>query len=262
MHLFAAVPSHSSAIDIECARTLVLTTAMALNRGWDFSFHTEAGSTVSLVRNAIAAAFLQSGADLLLMLDSDQGIGSEAIARMIDLNQPVVGCMYPRRGVFNWSSVDLQAATDVEQILYQASEYVGRLLPDEAGQVQYENGFARAEFVGTGVLLVRREAFEHLMEHYPELAGRGFGLGVYSAYEASGRWGFFNPMDNEEGVPLSEDISFCRRWRQAGGDIWADITSPVVHVGRNVQQGNYLDFYKARAAQSPGAGRAPVFSER
>ena len=61
-------------------------------------------------------------------------------------------------------------------------------------------------------------------------------------------------MDNADGVPLSEDISFCRRWRQAGGEIWADITSPVVHVGRNVQQGNYLDFYKAKLAQSPGVG--------
>jgi hypothetical protein len=258
MHLFAAIPSHSGAIDIECARSLVLTTGLALNRGWDFSFHSEGGSTVSLVRNAIAAAFLQSGADLLLMIDSDQGIGPEAIERMVDFNQPVVGCMYPRRGVFNWSDVDFQGASDVEQILYQAQEYVGRLIPDEAGQVQYENGFARAEFVGTGVLLVRREAFERLMEHYPDLAKRGFGLGVYPAYEASGRWGFFNPMDNDEGVPLSEDLSFCRRWRQTGGDIWADITSPVVHVGRNVQQGNYLDFYKAKSAQNPRVVTPPT----
>ena len=245
LHLFAAVPSHSGTIVLEAVHTLVGVLGYVANRGGTFRLYHQTGSTVSLVRNAIAAAFLESRADYLLMLDSDQAIGAQGIARMMELDRPVVGCVYPRRGAFNWSNVDLETATSPEQIIYQASEYVGQLIADENGKIVLMDGFAPAEFVGTGVMLIHRSAFEMLMSRYPELKGRGFGPGVYPAHDHSGRWGFFNPIDDEQGVPLGEDISFCRRWRAAGGEIWADVVSPVMHVGRYTHVGNFVDFAAA-----------------
>jgi hypothetical protein len=125
----------------------------------------------------------------------------------------------------------------------QALEFVGHLETNEEGRVSVFDGFARAEHLGTGTLLVRREAFERLMSHFPELEGRGFGADAYPGLSAN--WGFFNPIDNEDGIPLSEDISFCRRWRQTGGEIWADIASTATHVGPHAFAGNYLDYCKA-----------------
>lgn len=244
MHLFAAIPSHSGNTALESVQTIVQVQNLMLSRGGSFQFHYIIGTTISIVRNAIVDAFLQSDADTLLMLDSDQAIGAAGLGQMIDINKPVVGCMYPKRR-YNWSKVRLDTATSVDQILYQASEYFGRLQLDENGEAKFVNGFALAEYVGTGVLLVRREAFEQLMKHFPELEGRGFGREAYLEDHGGKRWGFFNEMQNEDGFPLTEDISFCRRWRQTGGEIWVNGVSDVLHIGRASHSGNFLDFYRA-----------------
>ena len=244
MHLFAAVPSHNGTIVLEGTQTLLQAQHLVLSRGGSFQLHYVMGTTISIVRNAIVDAFLQSEADLLLMLDSDQAISPEGFAKMIDLNQPVVGCMYPRRR-YNWANVRLDTVTNIDQVLYQASEYFGSLALDEKGEAQFVNGFARAEYAGTGILLLRREVFHQLMKHFPELKGRGLGRDAYPEGHGGQRWGFFNEMQNEEGITLTEDISFCRRWRQTGGEIWIDGASEVLHIGRAVHSGNFLAWHAA-----------------
>jgi hypothetical protein len=38
-------------------------------------------------------------------------------------------------------------------------------------------------------------------------------------------------IDRETGHYLSEDYTFCQRWRAIGGRIWLDPTGMLVHVG-------------------------------
>jgi len=38
-------------------------------------------------------------------------------------------------------------------------------------------------------------------------------------------------IEKENGVYLSEDYSFCRRWTDLGGEIWVDLQSRLTHVG-------------------------------
>jgi hypothetical protein len=39
-------------------------------------------------------------------------------------------------------------------------------------------------------------------------------------------------IEPETGVYLSEDYTFCRRWRDLGGRIWLDAQSGLIHVGQ------------------------------
>lgn len=224
--------------------SLVAAQQLALERGGTFHFHGESGAEIDVVRNLIAAHFLRSDADMLLMLDADQGVSVEVLARMIDLNKPVVGCVYPRRA-YHWGGVEPGAAKDLSQLLYQAYRFVGFLEEDESGRATIIDGFAKAEYVGTGIFLVRRAAFETLMRQYPELKGRGFNVNQLPDCGDDGRWGFFNRIEQEDGAPISEDISFCRRWREGGGEIWAEVTANTTHVGLHEFNGNYLDFLTA-----------------
>lgn len=249
--LLAAVPTHSQTIVVETAQTLLAVQESVLRRGGAFRLHFESGATISLVRNAIVAEFLQSDADLLLMLDADQGFHPDMLERMIDFAKPMVGCVCPARK-YEWSMVDPNARMNVEQLLYRATRFIGHLIADEHGNSPVVNGFARATRVGTGILLLRREVFTRLMSRFPELEGRGFGPDAYPRYNDGGRWGFFNPIENDAGVPLSEDISFSRRWLEAGGEIWADVTSPTVHVGRHPFSGSLADQFEVLSA-----GEAP-----
>jgi hypothetical protein len=243
VHLFAAVPTYSGEMAVEATQTIVQIQALVRESGGTFEFHYQFGSPVSLVRNALAAAFLMSDAEALLMLDADQAVHADVIARMINLDKPVVGCMYPKRQ-YNFNNIKLPA-TAIDQIIHQASQYVGQIITDEGGQAELVDGFARASFVGAGVLLVRRQAFEHLMKHYPELKGRCLHAQAYPYLKDAGGWGFFNPLETEAGAPIAEDISFCRRWRRSGGEIWADLADPVTHIGRHDFAGAYLDFVQA-----------------
>jgi hypothetical protein len=46
------------------------------------------------------------------------------------------------------------------------------------------------------------------------------------------RSALFNCMiDDATKVYLSEDFSFCKRWTDMGGEIWADLESRLTHVG-------------------------------
>jgi hypothetical protein len=38
-------------------------------------------------------------------------------------------------------------------------------------------------------------------------------------------------IDPNTGIYLSEDFSFCRRWTDMGGEIWADLQSRLTHTG-------------------------------
>ena len=52
---------------------------------------------------------------------------------------------------------------------------------------------------------------------------------------------FFSEITLEDGRRLSEDYSFCKRWRSMPGkEIWAIVDEPVGHVGDMVYSAPYL----------------------
>ncbi len=51
--------------------------------------------------------------------------------------------------------------------------------------------------------------------------------------------GFDNPDDQTAGR-LSEDLAFCCRWRQCGGDVWAAMHHTIEHMGIYSYKANYL----------------------
>lgn len=243
LRLMVSIPSHSGTIVMQCAATLLAAQEIVRSRRGSFWFSQYGGAVITVVRNAIAAHFLDSDADLLLMLDSDQGLERATIERMIDLGQPVVGCLYPMRR-YNWGNVHVQGSlADPNLVPNQALNYVGALAADGQGQVAIVDGFAKATHVGTGAMIIRREAFEKLMSHFPELRGCGFGEDAYP--ELRNNWGFFNPVFREDGLPLSEDISFCRRWLETGGEIWADVVGRTSHVGPHAFTGSYIESWQS-----------------
>jgi hypothetical protein len=48
-------------------------------------------------------------------------------------------------------------------------------------------------------------------------------------------------IEKETGQYLSEDYAFCRRWRDLGGEIFADFDSRLTHVGHASYEGSLKD---------------------
>ena len=45
-------------------------------------------------------------------------------------------------------------------------------------------------------------------------------------------------IDDETGAYMSEDFTFCKRWRAMGGDIWLDTSLMLSHTGTALFAGN------------------------
>jgi hypothetical protein len=245
--MYICVPSHSETITFCTAVTLLEFKSLAGTRGLEVQEVFHSSPVISHLRNIMVADFLASGADVLFMLDSDQGLPPQTIWRMLESGHPVVGCIYPRRS-FRWPDVppDL-SSSDMKHLLYHATHWVGEIEVRPDGSFQIHNGFARATSVGSGAMLIRRHVIEVMQARFPELKGQGFPNESENLPREAYNWGFFNQMvAATDGYNTGADIAFCVRWRNCGGEIWADIVSETVHVGRYQYRGNYLEYLRRK----------------
>ncbi len=251
--LYVAIPTHSNTITVETAVSAINLVTLANHQNITQKTVFHSASVISHLRNTIVADFIASGFTHLLMLDADQGIEPELLLRMLRSGHPVMGAIYPRRNYF-WDMVDLsRPPADVRELLYRGMRFIGEPLENEQGNVVVANGFIQAKTIGTGVLLLRREAIDKLMASYPELRGQGFPEEDENVQRAANNWGFFNPLVKAaDGRNTGEDVGFCKRWTDCGGEIWADVTSLQAHVGRQVFRGNYLEWLRITGAGREG----------
>jgi hypothetical protein len=113
-----------------------------------------------------------------------------------------------------------------------------RFLPTPDHSVIVEDGFAKAAYVGTGFLLIARAALERVCAAHPELTAD---LSQVDAGLTRAAMVFDTMIEAETGQHLSEDYAFCRRWRDLGGEIWADMESRLTHVGHAAYSGSLVE---------------------
>lgn len=186
-------------------------------------------SLITRARNSLVRIALDNPATTHLMfIDADIGFTLEQVARMIDFDREVVAGMYPLKLVHYDEAVAgwVRAGEPLETAQIR---YVGVPFTDE--RRREENGFVTAEYAGTGFMLIKREALERMMAAYPETR---FTVAHDSANptRSPNQFALFDCIiDPETGEYLSEDYTFCRRWRAIGGDVWVDSRSALTHVG-------------------------------
>ncbi len=249
INIYFAIPTHSGTITVETAISALDFNKFALQHNIAVRIVFHSASIISHLRNTVIADFLAGDFTHLFMLDSDQGIEYSTIFKMIDSGFHVVGALYPRRNFF-WDNFDpSRSDLGIDDLLRQGYRFVGEILPDKNGSIEVKSGFVRAKSIGTGSMLIRREVIELMMIRYPELKGQGFPEEDENIPRMSNNWGFFNPLVKSiDGINAGEDIGFCKRWIDCGGEIWADVVSNTVHVGRYKFTGNYLDYMRTMGA--------------
>jgi len=123
-----------------------------------------------------------------------------------------------------------KAGKDVTGIAYAKREYplsvILRPLNDDNKVI---DGFLEVSGVGGGVLLVKRDVVSKIMKKFPEVndcndVGTMGKTGITRVIRA------FDRLE-AGGVRLSEDFAFCERARQAGCEVWANVSHAIGHVG-------------------------------
>jgi hypothetical protein len=213
-------------------------------RGIGLDLITLAGeSLIPRGRNAIVANFLDHPAYThLFFIDADTGFGAAQVLRMIEFDREVVCGICPLKAI-DWERVRASAAAGAVDLQAASLQYVlsARDPLATAIRVQSVNGFAKADYGGSGFMLIKRGVFERMKSAYPATRFE------HSHFVSKGRkpnsqnlYAFFDcEVDQETKVYLSEDYLFCRRWTEIGGEIWVDLLSKLDHIGNYTFHGNF-----------------------
>lgn len=179
-------------------------------------------SLITRGRNALVTRFLDSpAATHLMFIDADIGFDPAQVARMLNFGEDVVAGMYPLK-LIEWEAACRGGAA-------AALRYVGT--PCTGAALEQRRGFVTGEYAGTGFMLIRRDVLERMAAAYPETRYTAIHTAARPSDSLNQHALFDCMIDPETGHYLSEDFTFCRRWREIGGRIWLDTQSTLIHVG-------------------------------
>jgi hypothetical protein len=190
---------------------------------------------ISRARSTLVAAFLDNAAAThLLFVDADIAFAPEQVERLLSINKEFAGAMYPLKSI-DWDLIPQRCVERGESVKQAALSYVGTFCPD--AERKQEGDFATGIYVGGGFQLIRRSAIERMIAAYPETHFKSVHSMPMSGtrsdvVQSSNLYALFDCIiDAETGAYLSEDYSFCLRWRKIGGEIWIDGKSKLTHCG-------------------------------
>jgi hypothetical protein len=225
--LFVFVPAFRNQMTASTMLTTHALSQACMVRGVGFTIASMSWPDIGDLRGMAVTYFydLLKEATHLLFIDDDMAFPPELVLDMLMFNQPVVGAMYPKRTL--------------------PLEFAGSGPKD----AQSMGGFLKVDGVGMGVTLIRRDAIDIMLQKMPEIVDvdvsgieRVFGTKIDRLIRA------FEPVRTPRGK-MSEDFSFCQRWRDCGGEVWAACHHPIKHIGDYAYEGCFRDWSIQRAAE-------------
>jgi hypothetical protein len=212
---------------------------------------------ISRARSTLVAAFLDNPmATHLLFVDADISFEPHQVERLLMANKDFVGALYPLKSM-DWDLLPQRCVEERESVRQAALSYVGTFSPE--AERKWEGDFATGIYVGGGFQLIRRATIERMIAAYPETHFKSVHALPMSGsrrdiVSSANLFALFDCIiDPETGVYLSEDYSFCLRWRKIGGEIWIDAASKLTHTGA-------YEFVGDHAQRVPSAERAIDFA--
>ncbi|HEY3697073.1 hypothetical protein [Phenylobacterium sp.] len=240
-----ATPCFGGMVNLLYMRSVLDLQAACQARGVELQVDLMGGDAlITRGRSRLAAQFLAGDATHLLFVDADIGFRPENVFRLLDAGHDVAGGVYPLKHV-DWEKARAAALAGMVDLQAAAVGYVVRFIPTPDSSVEVEDGFAKVAYVGTGFLMLARRAVQRVVDAHPGLRARMGDMADSAASEAV--MIFETMIEPETGQYLSEDYAFCRRWRDLGGEIWADMQSRLTHVGHTAYSGSLVQAMTPKA---------------
>jgi len=230
LHLVVGTPCYGGYVTVPNFTSALRLREYCGKNGIRLSFAMPWGDAlVTRARQTIASFFLQDPtATHLLFIDADIQYDVEQVLRLLRFNKEVTAGLYPAKH-YDWDLVRQKALAGEKHLEQAGLAYVY----DWKEPREMADGFGKVTKAGTGFLLIRRQTLEAMAKKYPELKYK-----VPGSQGETEHYAFFQCLVDEKGVYLSEDYSFCKRWTDMGGEIWADFQSRLGHLGPELFQGD------------------------
>ena len=205
MKIHFMTPCYGGQITEVCFSSYLQWTILALQNNLNFTVDTLSNeSNVNRARNSCAAKFLAGDATHLMFVDADIQFVPADIVKLISHNKDIVGGIYPQKTL------------------------PPKMVVNTLDNAQRDGDLVQVGTLGTGFMMIKREVFTKMIDAGAQAYLDDIGL---SPEENAKQYDFFNCTIDSRGRYLTEDWSFCRKWRAMGGDIWADTSVALTHVG-------------------------------
>lgn len=200
MSILFATPCYGGKIDEPCHRSYIQLIEALIKLGIDYQMLTlKNESLITRGRNHCVAEFMKTDFERMMFIDADIEFKVHDVLKLLDLDVPLAVGVYPmkRPGAPYAAWVSGELVTDLDRY----------------------RGPIEVDYAGTGFMMIHRNVIRKMMARYPE---------TECADE-----GFFALFDCEpcEGVYLSEDYLFCKRYRDIGGKVVMDPSVRLIHHG-------------------------------
>lgn len=173
--------------------------------------------------------YLQKEASHLLMVDADMHFSPYLVWDMLNFGKPLTGAFYSRREF--------------------PPSVVGKAFNDTDTIDDVVNGHLKVEGVGGGVMLIKRSMIAEMIEKMPDIIDTSDYHPVAHLVKQYGLPHLLRPFDLvrfPDGGRLSEDLSICHRWRECGGEVWANVHHPVGHIGPHEWAIRYEEYLEGK----------------
>lgn len=224
MSIYIASPCHDEKYDRRYVKAFENTTNMIRQSGGMVDWGEAPGvAEPALARAMLTGAFLRSHYDKMLAIDSDMGWDPVDVIRLAQLDLDFVAVAGPKK-------------TSERQFAFK---------PIDAANVEITqiNGVDVMEVaaVGGAFCLISRACLEKMVAAYPELS-------FFSELGQLEHALFDNIIVKQE--RLSEDYSFCHRWRAIGGKVFIAPAMELSHSGNHTWRGSVSEIMRfAEAAE-------------
>ena len=242
--IYLAVPCYGGNLNLYFVKSMLTLQEACRERGIGLHIDLMGGDAlITRARSRLAAQFLAfTQATHILFIDADIGFAPENVFRLLEADKEVIAAVCPLKQI-NWEKTRAAVKKDIADLQAVSIGYVVRFLPNATNEVKVENGFAQVAYGGTGFLMIKRAAMQRICDAHPELRARMGDMADTMAPEAV--MVFDTMVEPETGQYLSEDYAFCRRWRDLGGEIWADFEARLTHVGHAAYTGSLMQALQA-----------------
>ena len=202
---------------------------------------------ITYSRNSIAnTVYNDPECTHLLFIDDDMSFDAKLVLDLLKSEKPIVGAICPKRTIDLEKFFEIAASGgSYDQARAEAATFVARFQSNKS--VQITDGWVPLEGIGMGITLIKREVLDRMVEAaaVPDMwqnDEKPEGASGASSF----RYGFFDSVyDDTLKTMLSEDLSFCKRWRSnCGGEIWGNANYEIGHIGQMIYSGKYIDRLK------------------
>lgn len=221
--VFIALPCYTGGLAVMTYKSLMHDLFQIVQGGTEVSICDEIGhADIYLLRAQMMRQFLDDkDATDMVMIDNDVGWEPGGLLKLLRHDVDVVAGVYPKR------------ENPIKFMFRCALNHGEDVLPGDP-----TTGLVEVWGAPAGFMRITRTAAEQMVGAYSDLIARDEGFGnVCRVFDP-----YWVREDGETPRVLSEDYSFCQRWRDIGGKVFIDVSIGMSHIGPKAFMGRLGEF--------------------